>query len=130
MATDSFWQKISDEITTKCCRRIYIYKRRKRGKLEGEITQVIKRARTNYVGVIKIHKNYAFVIADDTKMYKDIFVPINKTLKAEEGDKVLVKLEDWPEKADSPYGKVIKILGKPGEHNTEIHSILAEIPLF
>lgn len=108
---------------------LYIYKRRKRGKLEGEITQVIKRARTNYVGVIKIHKNYAFVIADDTKMYKDIFVPINKTLKAEEGDKVLVKLEDWPEKADSPYGKVIKILGKPGEHNTEIHSILAEYGL-
>ena len=108
---------------------LYIYKRRKRGKLEGEITQVIKRARTNYVGVIKIHKNYAFVIADDTKMYKDIFVPINKTLKAEDGDKVLVKLEDWPEKADSPYGKVIKILGKPGEHNTEIHSILAEYGL-
>jgi len=108
---------------------LYIYKRRKRGKVEGEITKVIKRARTEYVGVIQIHKNYAFVIADDSKMYKDIFVQINKISKAEEGDKVLVKLEDWPEKADSPYGKVIKILGKPGEHNTEIHSILAEYGL-
>ena len=108
---------------------LYVYKRRKRGKLEGEITQVIKRARTEYVGVIKIHKNYAFVIADDTKMYKDIFVPINKINKAEEGDKVLVKLEDWPEKADSPYGRVIKVLGKPGEHDTEIHAILAEYGL-
>lgn len=62
-------------------------------------------------------------------MYKDIFVPINKTFKAEDGDKVLVSLEDWPEKADSPYGKVIKVLGKPGDHNTEIHAILAEYGL-
>ena len=108
---------------------LYIYKRRKRGKLEGEITRIIKRAKSNYVGVIQIHKSYAFVIADDSKMYKDIFVPINKINKAEEGDKVLVSLEDWPEKADSPYGKVIKVLGKPGEHNTEIHAILAEYGL-
>jgi len=107
----------------------YTYKRRKRGKLEGEITKVIKRAKTEYVGVIQIHKSYAFLIADNTKMYTDIFIPINKINKAEDGDKVLVKLEDWPEKADSPYGKVIKVLGKPGEHNTEINSILAEYGL-
>ena len=109
----------------------YVYKRPKRGKVEGEITRIIKRNKSEYVGVIQMQKNnnYAFVVADSTKMYKDIFVPINKTLKAEDGDKVLVKLEDWPEKADSPYGKVLKILGKPGEHNTEIHAILAEYGL-
>jgi len=108
---------------------LYVYKRRKRGKLEGEITQVLKRAKTEYVGAIQIHKNYAFVIPDSSKMYTDIFVPINKTKQAEEGDKVLVRLEDWPEKSDSPNGKVVQILGKPGEHNTEIHSILAEYGL-
>ena len=107
----------------------YVYKRRKRGKLEGEITNIIKRAKSDYVGVIQLHSNYAFVIADSTKMHKDIFVPINKIFKAEDGDKVLVKLEDWPENADSPYGKVIQVLGKPGDHNTEIHSILAEYGL-
>lgn len=107
----------------------YAYKRRKRGKIEGEITQIIKRAKSEYVGVIQIHKNYAFVVPDSTKMYKDIFVPINKINKAEEGDKVLVSLEDWPEKADSPNGRVLQVLGKPGEHNTEIHSILAEYGL-
>ena len=107
----------------------YAYKRRKRGKLEGEITQILKRAKNDYVGVIQISKNYAFVIADSSKMYKDIFVPINKINKAEDGDKVLVTLEDWPQNADSPYGKVIKVLGKPGEHSTEIHSILAEYGL-
>lgn len=107
----------------------YAYKRRKRGKIEGEITSIIKRAKSEYVGTIQINKNYAFVVPDDSKMYKDIFVPINKINKAKEGDKVLVSLEDWPEKADSPYGRVLKVLGKPGEHNTEIHSILAEYGL-
>jgi ribonuclease R/exosome complex exonuclease DIS3/RRP44 len=107
----------------------YVYKRRHRGKLEGEITNIIERNKSEYVGVIQIHDRYAFVIADSNKMYKDIFVPINKIYKAEDGDKVLVKLEDWPEKADSPYGKVIQVLGKPGEHNTEIHAILAEYGL-
>ena len=109
----------------------YVYRRKKHGKIEGEITQILKREKSEYVGTIQIHekKNFAFVVADSTKMYKDIFVPIDKINKAEDGDKVLVKLEDWPEKADSPYGKVIQVLGKPGEHNTEIHSILAEYGL-
>lgn len=109
----------------------YAYKRRKRGKIEGEITNILKRAKTEYVGTIQIqqNRNYAFVVADSSKMYKDIFVPINKTKKAEDGDKVLVGLTDWPEKADSPYGKVLEVLGKPGEHNTEIHAILAEYGL-
>ncbi|WP_299548965.1 ribonuclease R [Seonamhaeicola sp.] len=107
----------------------YLYKRRKRGKLEGEITGILKREKNEYVGVIQIHEKYAFVIPDSAKMYKDIFVPINKTFKAEEGDKVLVRIEDWPENADSPYGKVMKVLGKPGEHNTEIHAILSEYGL-
>ncbi|MBT8394800.1 MAG: ribonuclease R [Flavobacteriaceae bacterium] len=108
---------------------LYVYKRRKRGKLEGEITQVLNRAKTDYVGVIQINKNYAFVIPDNSKMYKDIFVPKNKTKNAQDGDKVLVSLEDWPDNADSPFGKVLKLLGRPGEHNTEIHSILAEYGL-
>ncbi|MFQ3238336.1 MAG: ribonuclease R [Olleya marilimosa] len=110
---------------------LYVYKRRKQGKLEGEITNIIKRAKTEYVGIIQIHekKNFAFVVVDGNKMKTDIFVPINKTFKAEDGDKVVVTMEDWPDKADSPNGRVIKVLGKAGEHNTEIHSILAEYGL-
>ena len=109
----------------------YAYRRKHRGKQEGEITNIIKRAKSEYVGTIQIHdkKNFAFVVPDSPKMYTDIFVPINKTLKAEDGDKVLVALQDWPEKSDSPNGKVVQVLGKPGEHSTEIHSILAEYGL-
>jgi len=108
---------------------VYVYKRRKRGKLEGEITQILKRAKSEFVGIIQINNNFAFVIPDSNKMYVDVFVPINKTKRAVNGDKVLVKIEEWPEKADSPIGKIVDVLGKPGEHNTEIHAILAEYGL-
>lgn len=107
----------------------YVYKRKNRGKQEGEVTNIIKRAKSEYVGVIQLHKNYAFVVVDGNKMYTDIFVPISKINNAENGDKVLVALEEWPEKADSPNGKIIEVLGKPGEHNTEMHAILAEYGL-
>ena len=108
---------------------LYVYNRKKNGKKEGEVTQIIKRARSEYVGVVQLNVKFAFVVPDSNKMPIDIFVPLSKTLKAEDGDKVLVALEEWPEKADCPNGKIIKILGKPGEHNTEIHSILAEYGL-
>ncbi len=108
---------------------VYIYRRKRRGKSEGEISRIIKRKKNEFVGVIEIQKNYAFVNMQDPKMYTDVFIPKNKIEKAEDGDKVLVRLEDWPDKADSPFGKVIKVLGKPGEHNTEIHAILAQYGL-
>ena len=108
---------------------LYVYNRKKNGKKEGEITQIIKRSRTDYVGIIQLNEKFAFVVPDSNKMPVDVFVPLSKTLKAEDGDKVLVSLEEWPDKADCPNGKIIKILGKPGDHNTEIHSILAEYGL-
>src|SRR5690606_22675252 len=58
-----------------------------------------------------------------------IFIPKNKLGDAENGDVVLVRIEDWPAKADSPFGEVLKVLGKPGEHGTEMHAILAEYGL-
>lgn len=108
---------------------VYIYKRRKNATLEGEITNIIKRNKTEFVGVIDIQKNFAFVATSEIKMYTDIFVSKDKIGKAQQGDKVLVSIDEWPEKADSPFGTVIKVLGKPGEHNTEIHSILAQYGL-
>ncbi len=108
---------------------VYVYRRKRRGKSEGEISRIISRKQSEFVGVIEIQKNYAFVDMQDSRMYTDIFIPKNKINDAENGDKVLVKLEDWPENAESPFGKVIKVLGKPGEHHTEIHAILAQYGL-
>ncbi len=108
---------------------VYIYRRKRRGKSEGEISRIISRKRDEFVGVIEIQAKYAFVNVQDTRMYTDIFIPKNKIGDAENGDKVLVKLEDWPDNAESPFGKIAKVLGKPGEHNTEIHAILAQYGL-
>lgn len=108
---------------------VYVFKRKKGGKTEGEITKIIERKRTEFVGTIQVQDNFAFVDVTDHKMYTDIFVPKNKINGAKNGEKVLVAMEDWPEKADSPFGSVIKVLGMPGEHNTEIHSILAQYGL-
>jgi ribonuclease R/exosome complex exonuclease DIS3/RRP44 len=109
--------------------KCYIYNKRSSRKPEAEVLEVLERAKTEFVGVIDVQKNFAFVTTANAKMYTDIFVPKNKLHDAEHGDVVLVKLEDWPKKADSPFGSVIKVLGKPGEHNTEIHAILAEYGL-
>ena len=109
--------------------KAYIYNRRSSRKPEAEVLEILERKKTEFVGVIDIQKNFGFVTTTNTKMYTDIFIPKNKINEAEHGDVVLVTLEDWPKKADSPFGSVIKVLGKPGEHNTEIHAILAEYGL-
>jgi ribonuclease R/exosome complex exonuclease DIS3/RRP44 len=108
---------------------VYVFKRKKGGKTEGEITKIIERKKTEFVGTIQVQENFAFVDVSDHKMHTDIFVPKNKINGAKNGEKVLVLMEDWPEKADSPFGSVLKVLGMPGEHNTEIHSILAQYGL-
>lgn len=108
---------------------IYIYKRRRNKKSEGEITRVINRKRTEFVGVLQLKDNYGFVVMSDPKMYTDIFVSKDNIGEAKDGDKVVVEMQTWAPKADSPEGKVIQVLGKPGEHDTEIHSILAQYGL-
>ncbi len=108
---------------------IYIYNRKRNKKSEGEVTKILNRKRTEFVGVLDMQKDFGFVVIGDPKMYTDIFVQKNKMGEAKGGDKVVVELEEWPEKADSPFGKIIQVLGTPGEHHTEIHSILAQYGL-
>ncbi len=109
--------------------KVYVYSRRNGKKPEGEVIEVLERHKLEFVGVIDIQKNFAFVSTANAKMYTDIFIPKEKYLDANNGDVVIVKIEDWPKKADSPFGSVIKVIGKPGDHNTEIHAILAEYGL-
>ena len=109
--------------------KVYVYNRRQGKRAEGEVIEVIERKKNDFVGVIDIQNNFAFVSTANPKMYTDIFISKDKLGDAENGDVVLVHIEDWPARADSPFGSVIKVLGKPGEHNTEIHAILAEYGL-
>ncbi|WP_291965953.1 ribonuclease R [Maribacter sp.] len=108
---------------------VYIYPRKKSKKLEGEIVKVLERYKTTFVGIVDMQKTFAFVRPSDFRMYTDIFVSKDKLNGAQDGEKVLVEITDWPADVDSPFGKVTEVLGIPGEHDTEIHSILAEYGL-
>ena len=108
---------------------VYVYKRQRKGKIEGEVNRIVKRKRTEFVGVIEVKPKFAFVNCSQQGVYVDFFVPIEKINGAKDGDLVLIEMGDWPEKADSPYAKVKEVLGKPGEHDTEIHAILLQYGL-
>ncbi|CAM4142595.1 ribonuclease R [Zobellia nedashkovskayae] len=108
---------------------VYIFPRRKGKKLEGEIANIIERKKTEFVGIVDIQKTFAFVRPTDFRMYTDFFIPKDGIKGANDGDKVIVRLDSWDSKDDSPTGTIIEVLGKPGEHNTEIHAILAEYGL-
>lgn len=108
---------------------VYVFSRKRGGRMEGEVTKIIERKRTEFVGTIQISDKFAFVECQGYNMYTDIFVPKSKIGEAQDGDRVLVRMDGWESHSDSPIGSVLKVLGKPGEHNTEIHSILAQYGL-
>jgi ribonuclease R len=108
---------------------VYVFSRRKKNKYYGEITRLVKRDKNEYVGKIEISEKFSFVIIDNKRIHVDIFVPISFINNAKNNDKVLVKITEWRKNSQSPNGIIKKVLGTEGEHNTEIHSILAEYGL-
>ena len=109
--------------------KVYLFAYKKKGNPEGEVVEIIERAREIFVGTIEILDRYAFCIADNRQMPYDIFIPLEKLNKANNGDKVIVRITDWPKKAKNPFGEVTEVLGVPGENETEMHAILAEFGL-
>ncbi|GAB4125827.1 MAG: ribonuclease R [Raineya sp.] len=99
------------------------------GHLEGEVLEIVKRKTEEFAGIIQISKTHAFVLTDSKKMHIDIYVPFDEIGKAKNGEKVLVKIIEWHKIGKKPVGKVVKVLGKPGEHETEMHAIMAEYNL-
>jgi ribonuclease R len=96
---------------------------------EGKVTEIIKRGRTRFVGKMEISKNYGFVVPDFKKIYNDFFIYPENLNGAKTNDKVLFEVTKWAEGDKNPEGKVIEIVGKTGENNAEIHSIMAEFDL-
>lgn len=109
--------------------KVFIYKNRGSKKLEAEVVEIIERSKKTFIGVLQMSKNFGFVICDKKKIRVDIFIQKNKLNSASHGDKVQVTLIDWPENSKNPFGKITKVIGKPGDHETEIHSILLEFDL-
>ncbi|MEG2318820.1 MAG: RNB domain-containing ribonuclease, partial [Rikenellaceae bacterium] len=105
------------------------YPSRKKGRLEGIVTNIIKKSDKKYIGTIEISKNFAFVIADKKSMPYDIFVPLKEIGDAKDGDRVSVVIESFPKGSRNPVGAVSKVLGKPGDNDTEINAIMEEFSL-
>jgi ribonuclease R len=109
--------------------RVSLFARRGGKKLEGEIVEIVERKTTDFVGTIEMGKHFGFLVPSSRKMLVDIFIPKEKLNGVEHGQKAIARIVDWPEKASSPFGEIIKVLGNAGEHNTEIHAVLAEFGL-
>ena len=109
--------------------RVLVYAKRSGRQTEGEVVEIIERNRTTFVGVMNIVGGVSFVVVDNRLLSNDIYIPHNKLNGAKDGQKVFVKMTDWPEKAKNPFGEVIDVLGEVGENNTEMHAILAEYGL-
>lgn len=105
--------------------KVQLYAKRKDFYQEGEVIEIIKRSGTQFVGTIELTGSFGFFNPETKTMPKDIFIPFENLNGAEHGQKVTVEICEWPAKARSPIGKVIKVLGNRGEHEVEMHAVMA-----
>jgi ribonuclease R len=109
--------------------QVAIYNHTTGRKPEGEVVEVLQRKKDEFVGVLEVRAKYGFVVPDNRKMYTDIYVKKEDFKEAQAGDKVIVKVTKWPMQDEKPEGFVTRVLGKAGEHEAEMHSIMAEFGL-
>lgn len=109
--------------------KITFYAKRKNREAEGEVTEILERANDTFVGTLEVTNSYAFLVTENRTLANDIFIPKDKLKGGKTGDKAIVKVIEWPDKAKNPLGQVIDILGKAGDNTTEMHAILAEFGL-
>lgn len=100
--------------------------KRKKKRPEGYVTEILTRAKTDFVGSLQKGRTFSFVIPDDKRMYADIFIKNDQLKKAQDGQKVIATITDWPDDAKNPFGKIKTVLGDPGDNDTEMHAIVAE----
>lgn len=109
--------------------KVFVFSRRKSDRLEGEVVEIIKRARTRFVGILEISGSYAYLITDFSHLPYDMFIPTDQLNGAKNGQKVIAEILEWPKKSKNPIGRIVEVLGTPGENDVEIHAILAEYGL-
>ena len=106
--------------------KIAFFAKRKHHDAEGEVIEILERANDTFVGTLEVEKSYAFLVTENRTLANDIFIPKDKLKGGKTGDKAVVKVIEWPDKAKNPIGQVIDILGKAGDNTTEMHATLAE----
>jgi ribonuclease R len=92
----------------------------------GEVAKIISRAKIGFAGVLEKESSVFFLKPDDTKMYTDILIPESGLGSAQAGDKVFGEIVSWRDPRKAPEGRIVKVLGLPGENNTEMHAIAME----
>lgn len=102
---------------------------KRKGKKEGEITEITSRAKTEFVGTVQLSSRFAFLVPSNNKINIDIYIPLEKLKGAKDGQKAIAKIIEWPKSGSNPIGEIIDVLGNVGENNTEMHAILAEYGL-
>ena len=105
--------------------RVAMFPKRNNSKPEGEIVEVLERRHTEFVGLLNISHGYVYVRPDVEWMPVDIFIPRGELHGAKDGQKVIAHLLDWPDGSGNPFGEIVRVLGKPGENDVEMESILA-----
>ena len=108
--------------------RVYLYAKKKSHYYEGEVIEVIERAKKSFTGIVEISGNYAFLIPDKNMPF-DLFIPKDKLNGVQNGQKAVGRITDWPKKAKNPFGEIVEVLGFAGDNETEMHAILAEYEL-
>ncbi len=109
--------------------KVQVYAHRKTESLEGEVVEILERARETFVGTVEISERYAFLAPDSRQMPVDLFIPLDKLNGAAHGQRAIAKLTEWPRNAKNPFGEIIEVLGNQGDNETEMHAILAEFGL-
>ena len=109
--------------------KVLVYARSRDRRPEGEVVEILERKKGTFVGVVQRSANYAFLIPTGKQLPYDVFIPTEHLNGAENGDKVVVKIKDWPENQKNPVGEVIEVLGRPGDNDTEMNAIMAEYEL-
>lgn len=109
--------------------KIHMLAKRKGRGSEGEVVEILERKQTRFVGTLNVQKHFAFLEMDSKILANDIFIPKDNLKDGKTGDKAIVEVTEWPERAKNPIGTVIDILGVAGTNNAEMHAILAEFGL-
>lgn len=109
--------------------KLHLFAKKKSSFLEGAVIEIIERSQKPIIGRLKISKSIAYLLTDSKIYPYDIFIPHKNLHGAQDGHKVIVRIVEWTESSKNPVGEIIEILGKAGEHNTEMHAILAEFNL-
>ena len=109
--------------------RIQMMARRRGHVREAQVTAILQRADKSFVGRLSVRRDFAFLLTEDRTLSNDIFIPKNQLHGGRDGDKVIVKIIEWPDGSKNPIGRVVDVLGQAGENETEMHAILAEFGL-